>query len=142
MLIYPITLHLPPFEEENKNLFKQMSDYNKSKLSKYEDAHFFGFFIKNKKSILGGIEGKIWIDSLRITRLFVQPAIQKMGYGKELLKKAEDYGKQHGALFVSLENLSFQETLNFYLKCGYSILFSEQGYLENTTMFHLRKKLV
>jgi GNAT superfamily N-acetyltransferase len=72
----------------------------------------------------------------------VQPSIQKLGYGKALLKEAEDYGKQNGALFASLENLCFQETLNFYLKCGYSVLFREEGYLENITMFHLRKKLV
>lgn len=142
MLHFQITLHLPPFEEESKSLFEQLGNDNKSKQPTYENAHPFGFFIKDKKSILGGIEGKIWLGSLRIVRLFVHPTIQKMGYGKILLKKAEDYGKQHGASFVSLENLSFQKTLNFYLKYGYSILFSEEGYQENTTMFHLRKKLV
>lgn len=142
MLNYPITLHLPPFHEESKSLFRQLGNHNKSKLPSYENAHEFGFFLKDKKDILGGLEGKIWLGSLRIVRLFVQPAIQKMGYGKALLKKAEDHGKQHGALFVSLENLSFQGTLNFYLNSGYSIIFKEDGYLENTTMFHLRKKLV
>jgi GNAT superfamily N-acetyltransferase len=142
MLQYSINLHLPPFEKESKELFEQLGNYNKSIKQSYENAHPFGFFIKNKKDILGGIEGKIWLGSLRIIRLFVQPAIQKLGYGKELLRKAEDYGKQHGALFASLENLCFQQTLNFYLRCGYFVLFSEEGYLENTTMFHLRKKLV
>ena len=141
-LKYPITLEYSPSKEHSLSLLTQLGEYNKSLCSSYKNAISYGFFIKDLDNILGGAEGKLWIGSIRIDRLLVHSSLRGKGYGKELLRKIEELGRTNSASVVVLENLSFQDTLDFYLKHGYTITFQEEGYIENTVMYHLRKKLL
>lgn len=140
-LKYPITLEYPPSKENSLSLLTQLGEYNKSLCSTYRNAISYGFFIKDINNILGGAEGKLWMGSIRIDRLLIHSSLRGKGYGKKLLRKIEELGRTNNASVVVLENLSFQNTLGFYLKHGYTIAFQEEGYLENTVMYHLRKRL-
>ncbi|OJW47100.1 MAG: hypothetical protein BGO67_10340 [Alphaproteobacteria bacterium 41-28] len=138
---YPIILEQPPSEENALSLLQQLGHHNQSLNSLYENAAPYGFFIKNENQILGGVVGKLWIGAIWIDRLFVQKNIQGKGYGKKLLEKVEELGRLHNAFFVVLENLSFQNSLSFYLHHGYTTFFKEEGYAHDTIMYHLRKPL-
>ncbi|OJX13189.1 MAG: hypothetical protein BGO77_08440 [Caedibacter sp. 37-49] len=138
---YSIIEEIPPLPEDAESIFKQLSENNKQLLPAYKDARLWGFFIKENGKVLGGAVGHLWLGAIRVVRLFVQKHIRKQGYGKELLKTIEDYGCKHGANFIALETLSFQNSLEFYLKNGFHIVYEEKNYSNDIIMYHLRKKL-
>ena len=56
------------------------------------------------------------------------------------MHEAEKIGREHGALFVTLNTMDW-EALPFYQKLGYSIEFTRKGYEKDSKMFMLRKNL-
>ncbi len=138
---YFIVEEIPPLPENAESIFEQLSENNKQLFLTYKNARLWGFFIKNQGEVLGGAVGHLWLGAIRVDRLFVQEQIRNQGYGKELLKTVEEYGSQHGANFIALETLSFQNSLEFYLHNGFHIVYEEKSYSNGIVMYHLRKKI-
>lgn len=101
----------------------------------------FSIFIKDQKEqVLGGACGTLFYGSLYVDSLWVDEILRNQGWGKRLMQEAEKIGRQHGALFVTLNTMDW-EALEFYQKLGYSIEFTRKGYEKDSKMFMLRKNL-
>lgn len=137
---YDIIFERRAKEEDKNNLYLQMERYNKKITSLYKNHYYYNYFIKNDGKLLGGIEGHIWLGINHIDRLFIHERIRGQGYGKQLLKKAEDFGKEQKAFSIALENISFQNTLEFYLSQGFCVVYEEEAQ-QGMTLYHLRKQL-
>ncbi len=101
----------------------------------------FSIFIKDQKEqVLGGASGTLFYGSLYVDSLWVDATLRNQGWGKKLMYEAEKIGREHGALFVTLNTMDW-EALPFYQKLGYSIEFTRKGYEKDSKMFMLRKNL-
>ena len=101
----------------------------------------FSIFIKDQKEqVLGGASGTLFYGSLYVDSLWVDETLRNQGWGKKLMYEAEKIGREHGALFVTLNTMDW-EALPFYQKLGYSIEFTREGYEKGSKMFMLRKNL-
>ncbi len=101
----------------------------------------FSIFIKDQKEkVFGGTSGTLFYGSLYIDSLWVDKTLRHQGWGIKLMCEAEKVGKEHGALFVTLNTMDW-EALPFYQNLGYTIEFTREGYEKNSKMFMLRKKL-
>jgi len=101
----------------------------------------FSIFIKDcKEQVLGGASGTLFYGSLYVDSLWVDKTLRNQGWGTKLMHEAENMGRKHGALFVTLNTMDW-EALPFYQKLGYSIEFTRKGYEKDSKMFMLRKNL-
>lgn len=102
--------------------------------------HFSLFLKDQNQQVLGGVSGIVFYGSLYIDSLWINPTIQRQGWGTKLVKEAENLGRELGARFVTVNTMDW-EGLPFYQKLGYSIEFTREGYDKNSKMFMLRKSL-
>jgi ribosomal protein S18 acetylase RimI-like enzyme len=101
----------------------------------------FSIFIKDQEErICGGVSGTLFYGSLYLDSLCVNKILRHQGWGSKLMREAEQFGKEHGARFVTLNTMDW-EALPFYEKRGYSIEFIREGYEKASKMFLLRKNL-
>ena len=101
----------------------------------------FSIFIKDQKgNVLGGASGTLFYGSLYVDTLWIDKNLRHQGWGTKLMHEAEKAGKEHGALFATLNTMDW-EALPFYQKLGYSVEFTRKGYEKDSKMFMLRKNL-
>lgn len=106
-----------------------------------ESVSEFSFFLSHKLGVLGGVSGRTFLGSLQIKLLWIDKNLRSQGYGQELMKKAEEFGKQKGCRFSILNTFSFQ-SLEFYQRMGYFIETEQKGYDHDSIRYFLRKDLV
>lgn len=101
----------------------------------------FSIFIKDQNGkIFGGASGTLFYGSLYVDSLWIDQTLRHQGWGTKLMDEAEKMGREHGALFVTLNTMDW-EALPFYQKLGYFTEFIREGYEKNSKMFMLRKNL-
>ena len=101
----------------------------------------FRVFIKNANGIvLGGASGTIFYGSLYVDMLWLKSELRGQGLGKKLMMEAEKIGRERQCTFVTLNTMDW-EALSFYQKLGYEIEFVRGGYVNESTMYMLRKNL-
>jgi len=101
----------------------------------------FGFFVySDSQKVLAGCNGAILYGCLYIDSLWVDEAMQHQDFGARLIASAECLGKEKGCLFSTVNTMDW-EALGFYQKLGYEIEFQRMGYLNESTMYFLRKSL-
>lgn len=96
---------------------------------KYEDAvkyldeylsspQFTGFLLYDNETFAGAMftHTKTWWtgSQLYIDELFIVPHLQKKGYGKLLIKHAEEYALEQGLSTVTLMTHKFMPAMKFY----------------------------
>ena len=96
----------------------------------YDDTHV----------VKGGIKGSNFYGSLYVDYIYVDASLRGQGYGRALLEKAELWGMDQGCTFATLTTMSF-EAKEFYLKCGYTVEFEQNGYFYSASMLCFRKNL-
>jgi ribosomal protein S18 acetylase RimI-like enzyme len=77
--------------------------------------------------VVGGISCRAFYQSLSINHLWVDEEYREMGYGKELVRKAEEEAKEAGCISAITSSYSFQAPI-FYEKLGYKIVGVFEGY--------------
>jgi ribosomal protein S18 acetylase RimI-like enzyme len=101
----------------------------------------FSIFLKDRRqNVLGGVSGTMFYGCLYVDSLWIDPALRRQGWGKQLMQGAENLGRQRGAHFATAHTMDW-EALFFYEKLGYFIEFVREGYDKNSKMFLLRKNL-
>ncbi len=106
-----------------------------------EHTYFCFLLYDDDQKVQGGIKGSNFYGSLYIDYIYVAPDLRGQGYGRALLKAAEDWGTSQDCSFATLTTMSF-EAKDFYQHIGYQIEFEQQGYLNGASMFYLRKDLI
>lgn len=131
---------------EKSPSFEDMSTMRKRMALDLKDSHGleepdpFVFFLKDASSqVQGGCTGHIQTGCVFIGYLWVDKSYQRQGHGTQLLKAAEDLGRQQGCHLVSITSL-FDNVLNFYQQMGYQLAFQRKG-LNNLGFYLLFKNL-
>ncbi|MBS1502349.1 MAG: GNAT family N-acetyltransferase [Bacteroidetes bacterium] len=83
-----------------------------------ERKRFVGFVLSEGDLIVGAMLGhsKTWWtnDLLYIDELFISPDRQRMGYGKMLIDRSEEYAKGNGLEVITLMTNRHMPALKFY----------------------------
>jgi GNAT superfamily N-acetyltransferase len=90
--------------------------------------------------IRGGVLCDLWGGWLHVRFLWVDEALQKQGYGSQLLVAAEEEGRSKGARNVFVETFSFQAR-PFYERHGYRVFGKLEDYPPGHHYYFLRKRL-
>jgi len=100
----------------------------------------YGFYIKDKDEILGGVQGYLIYGALYVQLLWVSKKLRNQGYGKKLMQEAENFAKERKCKMITLETLDFQG-LDFYKKIGFEVDFKRKGFDNNSVCYYLRKTI-
>jgi GNAT superfamily N-acetyltransferase len=99
------------------------------------------YVLKNPEGeIVGGILGEIYWDWFYIDLLWVKEPLRRRGYGRSLLKHAEERARQQGAGNVYLDTFSFQAP-DFYKQNGYEVFGELPDFPAGHTRYFMTKKL-
>jgi GNAT superfamily N-acetyltransferase len=90
--------------------------------------------------ILGGVIGATHWDWLYVNLMWLREDLRGQGYGKELLKLAEEEARQRGANFSYLDTFSFQAP-EFYKKQGYEVFGQLDDFPTGHQRYYLKKAL-
>jgi len=101
----------------------------------------FALYIKDEQNqIIGGLNGACLYGCLYIDQLWLSDPLRGQGYGKALMNKAEEHGKQQGCTFAAVNTMDW-EALGFYQKCGFEVEFTRKGFMKDSVFYFLRKAL-
>ncbi len=137
---YPIFYTASPLPEESEVLFQGINANAKKKRG-MNPITPFGFFVKDATGkVLGGIQGITYYGCLYIDMLWVAEELRSKGIGTQLMQKAEILGKERGATFATVNTMDW-EAKSLYEILGYYVEFTREGYLKDSKLYMLRKKL-
>ena len=106
-----------------------------------DPLQFFAFFVRDKQNkIIGGCNGSTLHGGLYIDQLWVDESIRHQHYGTQLMQAAEQFGKEKGCTFATVNTMSW-EAPEFYKKLGFEIEFVRHGFMHGATFYFLRKSL-
>jgi ribosomal protein S18 acetylase RimI-like enzyme len=129
------------FQEETqpqdfKTLFDGINATTKQNVDPMQNC---GLYLRDDQgALLGGVNMTLIHGGLYIEQLWVAPQLQGQGYGRELLTRAEQLGRERGCTFVYLQTMDW-EAPQFYQKQGYQVEFVRSGYQQDSKMILLRK---
>jgi len=127
-------------EDEALLVKRGLSDFA-SKYTKPRNYQEFGIVLRNMNSIAsGGISGNTIWNWLRIDVLWIPEELRGYGYGKALLKQAEELARDRGCDSAMLDTFEF-EALGFYTHNGYAIHSQMKDFPAGHTHYHLTKVL-
>ncbi|MBW7477565.1 GNAT family N-acetyltransferase [Paenibacillus oenotherae] len=131
-------------EEEVNYVRDQLVSFNREQapastgLADYETVNVL---LKDRTGqVQGGVLGQIFCSVLYIGILWIDENHRKGGYGGKLLHAAEEIAKGKGCGMLHLDTFSFQAP-DFYLKHGFQIFGTLEGYSGGIKRFYLKKDL-
>jgi GNAT superfamily N-acetyltransferase len=113
--------------------------YNEEKMGKQRYRRF-AVSLREKKKIVGGIVGEVWMTVLFIQLFWIDDRFRGKGVGTKLIRKIEDEARRFGAVRSYVDTMSVQAP-GFYRACGYRAFGSIDGYPHGVTRHWLTKKL-
>lgn len=137
---YEIIYEANPIASDIQILGNGIMEYAKQRKG-HTRLEFFAFFIRDENNnILGGCNGTNLYGCLHIEQLWLTESLRGQGYGTKLMQAAEDFGRQYGCTFTTVNTMDW-EALGFYKKLGYQIEFERHGFLKSSVFYFLRKEL-
>lgn len=129
-----------PFPDEAARQFviNGVDNYN---IATTGEAAYYpaNFFLKDARGeVLGGLLGQIWGKWLHIAYLWVAEPAHGAGYGRALMRQAEQYGIERGCVGAHVRTFSFQAR-PFYEKLGYEVFGVLEGIPPGHSHFYLKK---
>ena len=98
------------------------------------------FLRDERDAVLGGAFGDIWGGWLELTLLWVAEPVRGKGYGKRLLRAAEDEARAQGCRGIYLETFGFQAR-PFYERFGYEVFAELPDRPAGNTSYFMKKTL-
>ena len=131
-------------KEESDLLLNYLIEHSNSKLPFTQEKHSidFNYTIKQNGEIIAGVVAKMfgW-GILNISVLFVKEEYRYKDYGTILLNKVEMEAKNKGGVISNLTTMSYQAK-DFYLKNGYEVFGTLEGYPNGHKKYFLKKSLI
>lgn len=103
-----------------------------------EDKIFLIHLRNDDGNLMAGILANAYWDGLEIDILWVNEKHQNKGLGKRLLSRAEQYGKEQGAVIAFLKTV---EAKGFYEKQGYQVFGVLEDRPKGSLLYHMKKRL-
>ncbi len=102
----------------------------------------FAFFIRDEDNkIIAGASGSVIFGCIYTDQLWVDKNYRKLGYGRKLMERIHDYGRESKCHIATVNTMSFQTAREFYEKLGYVVDFERSGYNKNSQCIFLRRSL-
>lgn len=123
--------------EENTiidSLWKHNSNFTKV------DMHPLRVTLMDNNNIVGGLIARTWWGGLDIQYLWIAENYRKKGFGKDLMKKAEDEAIKRKCHMAYVDTFDFQ-AVNFYQKLGYKKYGHLDKFAHCYTRYYLSKSL-
>lgn len=90
------------------------------------------------QEVVGGVIGATHWDWFYLDLMWIKEELRGKGYGKRLLKHAEDEARNQGARKAYLDTFSFQAP-GFYKKYGYEVFGELRNFPEGHQRYYLTK---
>lgn len=102
-----------------------------------EDKKFL-FSVSDGSQFIGGISGNVYWNGLEIDTLWVDENYRGKGLGVKLLKEAEKFAVDNGAVISFLKTV---DANSFYEKLGYQVYGELEDRPIGTVLYHMKKRL-
>ena len=121
-----------------KALVRELVAYN-DQHGPLENWQYVGFYALGENGqLVGGIQGNFEWDWLHITHLWVGSRGQ--GLGRQLMKAAEGFAKQHGKRGLFLDTFEFQAR-PFYERLGFTVIGKIENAAGSNTRYFMAKHI-
>jgi GNAT superfamily N-acetyltransferase len=137
---HTVTLETSPHPADYEVVARGLHEYNHQQAG---DQHHLplAIFIRDQAgAVIAGLLGDTYWGWLAINLLWVHDAWRGRGYGRMLLRTAEEEALRRGCANAHLDTLDFQ-ALDFYLKEGYAIFGQLHDLPPGHTRYFLQKTL-
>lgn len=115
-------------------------EYNSTSIG-HNDGRLFAMRVLDQDNeVVAGITGWTWATVSEITLFWVREDSRKKGFGKKLLKAAEDEILRRGCNTILLRSYSFQAP-DFYVKNGYTVHSVIDNFPPGQSLYNLTKSL-
>jgi len=94
--------------------------YNVQKAGDNNYQRLCFFLLAPDDQVAGGLVGAMYWNWFYLDLLWVDEALRRQGYGRRLVRRAEEEARNRGAEYVYLDTFSFQAP-GFYEKLGYEV---------------------
>ena len=108
---------------KNGRIAQIMDEYAKKQPGDVDAQVYKYRLYDDNENLIGGIDFVIHAEWLYIDEFAVVENLRKQGYGKQILKEVEDFGKSKGCTQSSLMSFNYSAP-EFYKKCGYELKYT------------------
>ena len=137
---YEISITREPTEAETSQLGQGL---NRHAIENLQQDGFdpIAVFIRDEDGgIVGGVSGYLNWNWLQVSLLWVDSSLRGTGYGKQLMKRIEALGREHGCINAHVDTFSFQARA-FYESIGYSVFATLEDYPQDHSRHYMKKAL-
>ena len=113
--------------------------YNGEKMGRQKHRQF-AVSLRDKKAIVGGIVGEVWMTVLFIQFFWIEERFRGAGHGTKLIETIEAEARRFGAVRSYVDTMSVQAP-DFYRACGYESFGAIEGYPGGVTRHWFTKAL-
>ncbi|WP_032112286.1 GNAT family N-acetyltransferase [Candidatus Paracaedibacter symbiosus] len=132
---------LCPSNQDTDFLTRQINEESKRK-GISDRAYPFAFFIRDDNGkIIAGCNGSVVYGTIYIDQLWVDTVYRSQGYGRLLMEKVHELGRQQGCTMATVATMSFQNACQFYEQLGYVCDFERSGYSSQAICYFLKKNI-
>jgi GNAT superfamily N-acetyltransferase len=139
MADYMISMDDQPSEADIRALIRNLVSYNDAQAEKENWQHLAIFIRDVQGEMVGGLYGYTHWGWLFISHLWLGESLRRLGYGTQLVARAEQEAVNRGCRHAHLDTFEFQ-ALGFYQKLGYQVFGSLEGFPEGYTRYFLQKR--
>lgn len=98
------------------------------------------FIRDGNNEVVGGVSGYLNWNWLQVSLLWVDSNLRGAGYGKQLMEKLEETGRDKGCENAQVDTFSFQARA-FYESLGYEVFATLDDYPPGHSRHYLKKAL-
>ena len=140
-LRYPIIFIENPTEQDHGVIFNGINAFARSQgLDATAGGYFFAAYDETK-TMVAAISGFDNFGPAEIGGLWVHESLRGRGYGRALVQKAEEWGREKGCKSVTVFTLKEWPAYAWYQTLGFSVEFERSGHVNNMVGCYLIKKL-
>lgn len=107
-----------------------------------DKAYPFAFFIRDQTGqIIAGCNGSLVYGAIYTDQLWIHVNYRNKGFGRLLMEKVHNLGRQQGCIFATVATMDFQNARGFYEHLGYECDFERKGYSNQSILQFLKKDI-
>lgn len=140
-LRYPITFIENPTKQDHSVIFNGINTFARSQGLEIAAGGYFFAVYDETKTIVAAISGFDNFGPAEIGGLWVHERFRGQGYGRALVQKVEEWGREKGCTSVTVFTLKKWPAYAWYQTLGFTVEFERIGHANNMIGCYLIKKL-
>ncbi|MFZ6843588.1 GNAT family N-acetyltransferase [Undibacterium sp. RuTC16W] len=137
---HKISVESEPQPSDMHAVIKGLTEFNAQHTGGAVHQYLLVTVRDSEGALVGGLLGATYIGWLQVQAVWLSDSLRGQGYGRVLMKQAEDEALRRGCDRAHLETYSFQ-ALSFYEKCGYSVVSRIPDFPKGGARYALTKTL-